>query len=126
MNLTPEHPMYAFVADCEELLQRHGTVQDAFVNGTYTRNAKVFDTPGLCVSQASSQGLEIEIKYLLGDRERPITNPVFCRDAKGEVYRTHGEWHYGKERVKRLLAGESPQTPIRIGKGENGWSAGLD
>lgn len=118
-------PMHEFVAQCEALLAKHGTPQAAFVNGQLLRKTQVYDTPGLKVAAGADQELEISIKYQDTDG-RKTTNPVYCRDANGEVYRTHGEYHFGKERVRRLLAGETPEGPIMLGKGDDGWTAGLD
>lgn len=126
MNIPTDHPFRTFLADCETLLERHGKAQGAFVGGTFFRGARVFDSPGLKVSQGDGKRLDIEIKYVNEGHQNVTTNPVFCRDVNGEVYRTHGEWHFGKERVRRLLAGETPDTPIRIGRSEKGWSVGLD
>ncbi len=76
------------------------------------------------------QELEIEIHYFYkSDRtseESVMNNPVVCRDEQGNIYRTHGEWRYAKHRLQRLLAGEAPAEPIRLGKDDAGWSAGID
>lgn len=126
---TPE-AVAQFLQDCETLLQRHGKPESSFVGGTYYQDALVFDTPGLTVKRGPQKCLEVRIHYLLeGEvpgQSRPHSNPVLERDEAGTLYRYHGEWSYGRRRLGRLLAGESPSTPIQLGKGPSGWREGLD
>jgi hypothetical protein len=121
----PDHPIHQFIADCEKLLTQHGKPAGQFVNGSLYRDALVFDTPGLNIAKGPGQELEISIKYI-NDRGSVTDNPVVCRAENGDIYRTHGEWSFGRKRVARLLAGETPDTPIALGKGESGWTEGLD
>ena len=125
MASTEQQDFFAFVADCERLLQQHGAPGGQFVGGTFSRDAFIYDTPGLKVVRSPDNALQINVRYL-GEDGYKGDNPVIERNAKGEFYRTHGEWHYGRKRVQRLLAGETPQERITLGPGVGGWTAGLD
>lgn len=114
-----------FVAQCEKLLER-AVKKTAFVNGQMYSDARIFESPGLNVGAGPGQELEIEIVYKNDGRPGVTQKPVLCRDESGRVYRTHGEWSFARRRLERLLSGESPDTPIRLGKDENGWTTGLD
>ncbi|MBK6616087.1 hypothetical protein [Ottowia sp.] len=114
-----------FIADCEELLARHGKVQPSFVGGTLRRDAVCVDTAGLKVARGPATDLEIRVVYTREDGSAG-DNPVIARDEKGLVYRYSAEWTYGRARVARLLAGEQPVEPIQLGKGGSGWTTGLD
>jgi hypothetical protein len=115
-----------FVEQCEALLAAHGQTKAQFVNGTLRRDATVYEMPGLNVAKYGDKELEISIEYFRSESGKPLSNPVYCRDADGKVYRTHGEWSYAIERVRRLTAGETPDQPIQLGKGTRGWTEGLD
>ena len=120
------HPILAFIADCEILLDRHGRSKAAFVGGTLFQDAVVFESPGLTVKKGAGMRLQIDITYVRDGEERRTTNPVVERNEKGELYRIHGEWQYAKVRVASLLAGQTPDTPIHVGPNGQGWSVGLD
>lgn len=121
-----DQTFHKFVADCEQLLQRDGKPAVQFVVGTLHRQALTVDTPGLQVKSGQGLELEIAIRYLVPETGRVTENPVVYRDKDGTIFRSHGEWSYGKKRVERLLAGDNPAEPIKLGKGELGWTTGLD
>lgn len=120
-----DYSIQQFIADCETLLARHSQPQANFVGGTLRRDTRSFESPGLIVLGGKGQELEISICYVRDDKPGTINNPVVMRDEDGKIYRIHGEWSYGKKRVARLLAGETPTEPILLGKGESGWTEGL-
>ena len=119
------NPFKQFVAQCESLLAIQGRPKTCFVNGSLHRDANAFDTPGIEIVSGPGRSLEITLKYRTPEGQ-VRSNPVVCRSETGEVYRCHGEWQYGVERVRRLSAGEYPNGPITLGPGAQGWTAGLD
>ena len=119
MNPTSANPFDLFIGDCEVALALYGTAQSG--------GARVLDTPGLYVRKGEGLSLDIRIRYVTQYGSCVADNPVACRDANGRLYRTHGEWVYALQRVKRLLAGERPQAPIRVNLAcDNAYKAGLD
>ena len=124
----PANPYHAFIADCENLLASRGAVLAfAGVNGYGRTSARVLDTPGLYIAAGEGKELEITIRYTDIRTGRQTENPVAGRDAQGDLYRTHGEWVYGIKRVERLLAGETPDAPIRVDmSADSGYKSGLD
>lgn len=124
--MSADYTIHQFIADCETLLARHGEPGSKFVGGTLRNSTPVFETPGLVVVGGKGKELEIRIIYRRPDDSHTTDNPVVLRAEDGEIYRTHGEWSYAKRRVARLMGGESPEEPIQLGKGESGWTEGLD
>lgn len=117
-----------FTAQCEVLLERDGKLDSAIIDAFPRRDALVYRSPGLVILRGPGNDLEIDIRYFSkseAGREFVIDNPVVCRNEKGELYRTHGEYTLAVPRLERLLANEHPEEPIRVGCVE-GETRGLD
>lgn len=82
-----------FVAACRKVLELYGEDVKQW-GGTQRR----FKDLGLEIESREGQELVIEYTYLRKNGGT-LNNPVIMVGKDGEIFRCHGEWTYGRQRV---------------------------